>query len=358
MSLLDRYVGRIVAGAFGAGMLFFLFLWIVTDLLTNASRYVERAGRDGLGGFDLVVWLVGLYLNKIPLVLVTITPFVTVIACMFATARLLHANEVVPMLFVGRRTQRVLRPMLLCGAVAGLGMAVGWQWVVPHFGAPLAEAESFLKHGSHTQKSLIDESPDGLLCLHALEYDTQMRIMKGVTMLSEGALVADTVLVKAASATWDPARRDWRLVDGFTCRGGVDLPREWLERTDLTPEVLMKRSREDLEPDVQSYNELVETMALRPNRPELRLALHRHVTYPLASLVLLLLALPLAVHFERGSRVGRLLIAIGLCAAYMIFDLVCQSAGQRGMIHPVVAAWSPTIVFGSLGVVLFGSMKT
>jgi lipopolysaccharide export LptBFGC system permease protein LptF len=42
----------------------------------------------------------------------------------------------------------------------------------------------------------------------------------------------------------------------------------------------------------------------------------------------------------------------------MIFDLVCQSAGQRGMVHPVVAAWSPTIVFGSLGVVLFGSMKT
>ena len=27
-------------------------------------------------------------------------------------------------------------------------------------------------------------------------------------------------------------------------------------------------------------------------------------------------------------------------------------------IHPIVAAWTPTIVFGSLGVVVFGGMRS
>jgi lipopolysaccharide export LptBFGC system permease protein LptF len=51
------------------------------------------------------------------------------------------------------------------------------------------------------------------------------------------------------------------------------------------------------------------------------------------------------------------LIAITLCAGYTLLDITCQSLGQRGL-NPVVAAWAPTILFGSLGVVLFGSTRT
>jgi len=356
MSLLDRYVGRIVAGAFGAGSLFFLFLTIVMDLLASLSRYVDRAGRDGLGGFDLAAYLAGYYAKMLPMMFVTITPFVTVVACMFATSRLLTANEVVPMLFVGRSTRRVLRPMLLCGAVAAVAMAACWQWVVPRLGPALAEAETFLNKGSSTEHCLVDEAPEG--SLYVLQYEPRARRMLDVAMFREGVLAADGALVKAKSAIWDEARRDWRLENGLLLRGRDDRPQAWLERPDLTPDVLLQRSRETVEPDAMSYTELLETMALRPNRAELRLALHRHITYPLANLVLLLLALPLAVWFERGSWIGRLLAAIGLCLAYMMFDLACQSLGQGGWLHPIVAAWSPTIVFGALGVVLFGSIRT
>ena len=105
-------------------------------------------------------------------------------------------------------------------------------------------------------------------------------------------------------------------------------------------------------------DELAELIQLRPNRKDVRLAFHRHITYPLANLLLLLLALPMAVRFERGSRIDRILIAIGLCGGFMLVDMICQSLGQRGDLHPIVAAWSPTILFGSLGIVLFGGIRT
>ena len=41
-----------------------------------------------------------------------------------------------------------------------------------------------------------------------------------------------------------------------------------------------------------------------------------------------------------------------------LLDLACQRLGQREWLHPIVAAWTPTIVFGSLGVVLFSSTRS
>ena len=41
-----------------------------------------------------------------------------------------------------------------------------------------------------------------------------------------------------------------------------------------------------------------------------------------------------------------------------LFDLICQNLGYNDWIHPVVAAWSPTILFGSLGVALFSGVKS
>jgi lipopolysaccharide export system permease protein len=359
MSRLDRYVARIVAGAFAGALAFFLFLSIVIDVLNNMTRYSDRAARLGWSGWELFVYLLDYYARLTPVLFTTVTPFVTVIAGMFVVARLQGANEIVPMLFVGRRTQRVLQPLLVCGLLAAAAMAACWQWVVPHVGASLAADESNWKHGDARQRHLVHETfGDTVQKLYVLEFDPRTDALRGVQMLQAGPLPGDAAVLRADRAVWDATRGDWRLEGGLLHRKHRSDPQAWLERPDVTPAVLMQQSREAVDPELLSYSDLAEMVALRPNRPDVRLALHRHVTYPLANLVLLLLALPMAVWFERQSRIERLLTAIGLCAAFMIFDLICQSLGQGGMLHPILAAWSPTVVFGALGIALFGSIKT
>lgn len=354
MTLLDRYVGRIVAGAFAACLLFFLFLSILIEALNSLAKHVDRAD---IGGWTLAVELVGYYASLLPVVFTTVTPFVTVIACMFAVARLQNANEIVAMLFTGRSIHRVLAPMLLCGVVAGAAMVACWQWVVPQVAQTIATTESRTRHGRAMQENVVYEARGETdLRLVAREYDPMQHTMYGVQMLVEGTLASETTLTTAVAATWDPGQKDWRLEGGrLETRSGY-VPQDWLQRSDLAPEVLLRQGSE-IDPDLLSYTALLDLVERRPTRADVRMALHRHVTYPLANVLLLLLALPFAVRYERGSRVGRLLIAIGLCAAYTVFDITCQSLGQHGL-HPVVAAWSPTIVFGALGVVLFGSTRS
>ncbi|MCK5942009.1 MAG: LptF/LptG family permease, partial [Planctomycetes bacterium] len=128
MNRLDRYVGRIVLGAFGASLMFFLFLSILVDLLNNLPRYAERAAAEDLGGMQLAAYLALYYVKLLPVLVTTVTPFATVIAGMFAVARLHNANEIVPMLFVGRSIHRVLAPILWCGAFGAILMVSSWQW--------------------------------------------------------------------------------------------------------------------------------------------------------------------------------------------------------------------------------------
>lgn len=357
MSMLDRYVGRIVLGAFGACLLFFLCLTILIDLLNNLPRYVDRAAEENLGSLQLVGQLGLYYLNMLPVLFTTVTPFVTVIACMFSVARLQNANEVVAMLFTGRSLHRVLGPMLFCGLVAAVSMAACWQWVIPQVGASVAAGEAFWR-GNTVQTNLVYElRGDVDQFLYVKEYDPLAKTMRGVRMLTETTLAIETTLTSAAAAVWDPQQKDWRLDAGLLTSRDRDTPQTWLQRADVTPEILLQRSRDTIDPETLSYTDLVELITSRPTRADVRLALHRHFTYPLANLLLLLLALPFAVRYERGSRVERLLVAIALCAGYTVFDITCQSLGKHGL-HPVVAAWSPTIVFGALGVVLFGSTRT
>lgn len=361
MKRLDRYVWRIMLGAFGAALLFFLFLTVLIDLLNNVAKYADRAASKGLGGFEIALYLGRYYLTLIPLLFTAVTPFVTVIAGMFTVARLQNANEIVPMLFSGRSVHRVLRPVLLCGVLAGLAMAACWQWVVPKFGASIAAAQTFLRETEDAVDTLVYETFSATgdsIRLRVAKYAPGTRTMHGIDMLTETATGLENSLVSAESGTWDRERRDWRLRNGTLALLSGSRPVEWLERPDLTPELLLQRAREEIDPDTLSYTDLLDLIRSRSHDPSFRLALHRHVTFPLACVLLLLLSLPMAVWYERGSRLRRLLVAITLCGAYTLTDLMCQSLGQQQGVNPVVAAWTPVIVFGALGVVMYSGTKT
>lgn len=360
MKKLDRYVGKIVLGAFLAALSFFLLISILVNLLTNLPSYARVAEEEGLGVLGMAGYLGLFYLKLLPVLLTTVAPFATVIAGMMSVARLHGANEIVPMLFVGRSIHRVLRPMLWCGVLAGISMVVSWQWIVPKVGSDLATQSNFLKQRNEELEGVVHQmSGEADQYFYASRFDPSQPRIAGVTLLVQAALQADAFRIDADEGTWDADRGDWRLIGGRRETRMGSEPVEWLGRGDLTPAAILKGARDSIDPEVMSYTELLDLMEERPNRNDLRLAFHRHITYPLSNLLLLLLALPLAIRYERGSRIDRTLLAIALCGGYMLCDLTCQKLGQsRGMLHPIVAAWTPTILFGSLGIVMFSSTRS
>ncbi len=80
--------------------------------------------------------------------------------------------------------------------------------------------------------------------------------------------------------------------------------------------------------------------------------LNYRFSYPIITIILLLIALPISVVLRKGG------IAIGLglsiVMAFLFWGLIqsCRAYGVAGLMDPLVAAWFPNVLFGIIGIVL------
>lgn len=355
---IDRYVGRSVLGAYVGALVFMIFLSILMDMLLNMSKYLQVAVEYDTPFLSLVGYLAQYYMVLMPFLFVTIAPFITVISCMFAVSRLMSMNEIAPMIFTGRSMYRVLRPVLFIAALSAVLMGACWELVIPRLAEIKANRESVLGSQEEAKDVLLKSPLNDKQHLRCESYHHDELRMVDVTLYDEGTGLGDVQVIQAEAAQWDPVLGDWKLVGGTLHRGEDAEPRPVLGVKGFTPDLIFRSGKETKQSDELSYTDLIELQKLRPNSRGYVLAFHHHVTFPLANLVLLLLALPFALHFERGSKIERVVYAILICGGYFTVDLICQSLGQRGDLQPVVASWIPTILFGSLGVVFFSGIRT
>ena len=78
--------------------------------------------------------------------------------------------------------------------------------------------------------------------------------------------------------------------------------------------------------------------------------LNRKLAVPLASLMMILLAVPLTQRFQRHGGVGSTLaigVAMGFC--FFVFDGFTLAVGEAGLLPPWIAAWAPTLTFAAIG---------
>ncbi len=357
---LDRYVGRTVLASYLATLLFVVLLWIIMDLLMSMGTYLEVADNHDLTLVEVLALWVRFQLVSMPWIFVLLAPFVTVISSMFSVARLMAANEVVPMVFTGRSMPRILAPVLVTGVLSAASMAVAWEFLLPRLAPTMGRLARTLDKddGTGSATSVVLFSPDRRMRLMCDRYVPDHQRMEGVVVMDTGSQETDLSAIKASQGTWHPERQDWELVEGVLISGQHRRPHEWLGMEGVTPDMLWLSVKDARESFLLSYTEVMQLITLSPGRPDLVISLHYHMTWPLANIVLLLLALPFAVQFERGSRVGRIVLAVSICGAYLLVDLTCQNLGRNEWLHPVLAAWTPTILFGSLGLVMSGGVRT
>jgi len=78
--------------------------------------------------------------------------------------------------------------------------------------------------------------------------------------------------------------------------------------------------------------------------------LFKRLAIPPISLLMLLLAAPVAQGMMRqGSMAAGYMIGIGLGFFYFVTDGLVLALGEAGAIPPVLAAWTPAALFGSIG---------
>jgi lipopolysaccharide export LptBFGC system permease protein LptF len=84
--------------------------------------------------------------------------------------------------------------------------------------------------------------------------------------------------------------------------------------------------------------------------------LNYRFSFPLITIITLLISLPLSVVLKRGGIAIGLGISIALAFAYWGAIQSCRAYGVAGLIDPLLAAWIPNIFFGFFGLLMIAKV--
>ena len=87
-------------------------------------------------------------------------------------------------------------------------------------------------------------------------------------------------------------------------------------------------------------------------------ALQRKIAFPFVTIVMTILAVPFAVTTGRRGAMYGVGIGIVLAITYWIAMSVSGALGAGGVMSPLLAAWAPNILFGSVAAYLVLTVRT
>jgi lipopolysaccharide export system permease protein len=364
---LDRYVARCFLWTYFVTLVFFLGLFLIMDLFAGLDDVLGAP--DRMGGWDIFLCVLGLYGSGLPFMFAQVAPFVTVTAAVVTVVRLRRANELIPMVAAGRSARRVLLPVFLIAAAVSVLLMVAQEHLLPDLSGARRRFERTLKgrDASLFDKlpHLVDETGTAFICN---AYDADERVLIGVRA---GRYVADGQRwsFQADRLEWRSGSegQGWYAVNGHlevvgenVVAGPVTTGRQILP----TERVMALKPREidvlvdDSHGMGMSSAQIRRLIRRHPGRIGLRLQLHTRRAFALANVVLLLIGLPFAFRGTGRSTIVGAGLCIVICAAYFAVDTLLRDAAMRGALHPVIAAWTPVVIFAGIGAALFDGLKT
>ncbi|AGY91555.1 hypothetical protein SPICUR_02720 [Spiribacter curvatus] len=346
MKRLDRYIAITVLGGALMGL-------VVIVSLSFVFEFIDEADDIGRGDYDFASAMLVVALSMVQRAYEAF-PMATLIGALVSLGALAARSELVVMRAVGRSVGQIARAVVIAGI--GLGILAG---LLGEFVAPpanqLAQAVRAEAAGGR-----IGTAAGGLW---ARDGDYRLRIDRVVRSdLLAGVRayeVRDDRLIRILTA---PRARfvdsQWRLSD-VTVTALADFPVEVESRDRLvmggqlqpaTLEVVVQEAQTLPGRELLRYIDYLEANDLQSDR--YRLALWVKIATPLATVVMLLLSVPLVFGSQRSTGVGQQIflgVLIGLA-----FFLLNRFLGNAGLVYglpPAFSALAPTVGFLLLALV-------
>lgn len=346
MALFARYLNRLFLARFALILGGLVALASLLDMMAHADEVVAGDGVAALWRY---------FALRLPVIVSKLLPFSVLIAALLALVSLVRHGEIVVMLGAGVSSWRLV--LALLPVVGLLGGTHFWldntavpsataelrAWAVADYGATAeGSGRTWLREGTDVIRlGTLDAGDSGRL--------TDVTIFQR----DEGGIftaridAATVVLEAGAWVLYDVKRYD---VAANAVETIARLPWAGSLRSDLLS-TLMAHPRELSLGDVWRYLGAPE-FGSRPLYVY-ETWFNRKIVVPLASLLMVLVAVPLSQRFQRhggGATTLTLGIAIGFC--FFVFDGFALAVGEAGLVPPIIAAWAPTLAFAAVGAAL------
>lgn len=354
-SRLDRYIIRALIPSFIIWFFIITSLYVVIDLLQRLDELLEL----GTGAFKLGLYY---YAFLVPVIMSQLFPATTLIAVGFVLVKFIKNNEILAMQVAGISIYRTLLPVFVISVILSFAAAGNQEWIIPRFAGIIKEVERMTFEKNVKDNILIEDSENNLI-LRIWKYEINEQCMRSVFILARYDDGKRRFIIKADEGRWIDGEK-WRLIN--VVKNDYDNAGRWIApvkeldeyvfETALTPE---KISKIEVDASLLSLEELKRLLKEDPSNLRYSVIFHSRLAYPLTNFVILLLGIPFIIGFEQISK--NIFLRVGFCAviccAFYVLNYFCVNMGSSGLLHPILAAWLPIIIFGCLGIFFFDTMK-
>jgi LPS export ABC transporter permease LptG len=94
------------------------------------------------------------------------------------------------------------------------------------------------------------------------------------------------------------------------------------------------------------------------NATELRVELHKKLSFPISCVVMALLAVPFSFSTGKKGAFFGIGASIAIAISYWGISGAFESMGAYGLLIPILAAWAPNLLFGAAGLALLFTIRT
>jgi LPS export ABC transporter permease LptG len=299
--------------------------------------------------------------------LYNLTPLCALLAVLVTLGALSRSSELTAMKASGVSLYRLIAPLLVLSSILAVALFGFDQFYLPAANRRQEALRSIIK-GKPAQTFLrpdrkwISGQQDSLgqpaRIFYYQFFDPDKDVFANLTVFEfePGSFHLRRRLF-AANAHWEPAEGKWILENGWerSFHGDSTTAYRPFARESATgireqPAYFKKESRQSQE---MTFSELAgyirDLQQSGFDTMRLQVQLNRKLAYPLITLVMAIFAVPFALSMgKRGSLAG-IATAIGMAVAYQVVSSIFEAMGNVNVLPPMLAAWSPDLLFGMAG---------
>jgi lipopolysaccharide export system permease protein len=355
MRLLDRYVVRNFLQAYIYCIAGFISIWLIFDVSDNISTFIDQHV-----GLPLTVRY---YATQVPQILIILLPVSLLLALLFSLGRMSRANEIVSMLTAGVSVPRVLLPLIVIGLITVVATTALNYSLAPH--AELAR-KMFLSSARARQGSMVE----GQIFRNRTDARTWFiqnfrpghNVFNNVQILQQDARDNIVTNYLAARATYQGETKIWEFenvkVVHYDPAGNILDEQVYPSlKIDNWSETPFRLGSANVRAEFLSIPELRRYLQFNSDFPATLLAPFRtHFQYRLAlpwtCLVVVCIAAPLGIGYSRRGVLASVASAVVLIFSMNFMTHLFLALGEGDRISPLVAAWTPNILFAVIGLYL------
>ncbi len=362
MGTMDRYMTRNFISYFLMCTMIMLLIYILADFTDNMERFRSRFD-------DPVVQALHFYGTQLPMFLYQILPYTLLMGTLWCLSKLCGGSEITGMLQSGRSLLRLCLPVFMMAALASLAYGIcGFHWA-PSGSLYREIVMKKNKNADGTPKSIVYRS-DATSRIWRIKHPALITSpgdpMIGVSIdqfdpAQRGKLLKQ---YRAEKATWNKEDSSWTLekvyVREMAAPGTRPKDDDFVETLTLA---FQEKPYQIISPSQSKSIDSMGTSALyeyiasgagsREDRRKKRTEWHVRIARIFSCMVLVLLAIPSAVTFQRRGTMKGIGVAVLLAALLLFLYRVFPALGESGLMQAWLSAWIPNFLYIAIAIYLF-----